>query len=124
MVALVFAGLMLTTVPDAKPDHTFVHAGVNYDVYVLEQGSNYSVQVCARYRLTGTRILRNSCKVPAAQEPAVMLPLKHDENKAATGPMLYKRRAEKAARVGNALINKNTEVAAFWKAVGKAIQEG
>ena len=123
MVGVVLVGLMVSGVPDAKPDHTFVHATTQYDVYVQEKDSTYEVQVCARYTVTGTRIVRNTCSGPVAQEATKLVQIKQDED-AVSGIELYRRKAANAAKVANSMINSDVEVKTFWKKVGKAIQDG
>ncbi len=123
MVGVLFAGLLVSGVPDAKPDHTFVHAGASYDVYVVEADNAYSVEVCARYQLTGTRITRNTCSGPVAQEPTNLVKLRQDDDQLSASQVFH-RRANAAARAGNALVNTNTEVKVFWNEVAQAIKEG
>lgn len=125
MVAFLVAGLMVSAVPEAQPDRTFVHGPAKYDVYVQEaESGGFEVQVCVRYILTGTRFLKNSCRNPTAQEPVGVVGVVADDQQELTPVMMYRRRAKAAAKVGNELVNTNTSVSKFWSAVGKAIKKG
>lgn len=131
MVAVLFAGLMVSTVPEVAPDHTFVYAGTHYDVYVQEREKNdpvadagaYAVKVCARYAITGTRMIRNTCAGPVTQEAANTVRIRN-EDETLTASQVFRRRAQNAERVGNSLVNTDTAVEAFWKRIGQAIKQG
>ncbi|MEL6543196.1 MAG: hypothetical protein AAFQ82_01140 [Myxococcota bacterium] len=48
--------------PDAKPSMQYFNGADHYDIYVFKKDGQIKSKVCIKYRPTGSRIKRDSCK--------------------------------------------------------------
>ncbi|MEO1175161.1 MAG: hypothetical protein AAFX94_24360 [Myxococcota bacterium] len=123
MLGFVLSGLLLSAAPASEPVQTFVYEGISYDVYLSETtGGEFSVDVCARFTLTGSRLVRNTCSL----SPSNMLTTVRFRKGAGTGGDIagtIRERAMRMAKRANSLINTNTDVDEFWEELADVLRK-
>lgn len=126
MLSLMVAGLLLSATPAQKPDHTIQYQNASYDIYVLEDkdSERYRIRVCAEYELTGQILKRSTCNNAAAQEAVELRYVAFRDLTEIAPNMMYRRKAARAEKVGNELVNGTVSAEEFWHAMIKAIVEG
>lgn len=124
MLGLVLSSFMLSAAPSGEPVHTFVHNGAAYEIYLAEEAGEYSVSVCGRYVVTGSRLERNTCNMsPTLMMSTMRFRTTRNEVWGQNFDAVVRTRAKKVARRANELINTNTEVEAFWQALAEVLQK-